>query len=484
MTVERRDVLVLFLLAMVVAALSVHLIPVLKDDSYIYLRVAANLGQGHGYVYNAGDYSNPTSSPLYTLFLVVIGWAIGYSAWTLAVAFGLSMFALAALQYLAWRRSDSRALGIVMALVATFSTRVIESFGMETTLLLAGVSATALAYRAWGDSLRVGVLCGLTVLARPDGVVLLGLLVIVEAILRRRFAWRTMVATTAVIAPWYLFATAYFGSPVSQSVQVKMQQRHYGGWAEQPDFLVWFLLQPRQELPTLTLGAIGVWLAFRRMFRGDPFMAVCVGLGLLQVVVYQVMQAPVGYVWYFAPGNLSVDLAIVLAVYPVMVWILQRLPATLRTRWGGVLPAGGAAALTLLVLSQGAMMSWKLRDGPYPLLEQYRRAATWMRAHADDGDAVAATEIGYIGWYSKLRVVDIHGLLHREALAPLRAGNLHWWYDSAAPPRFVVVHVPPWPGEPGSAETWPKGLSQRFMREFQEVLGCAELSVFERVGTR
>lgn len=42
-----------------------------QDDSYIYYTYASNLASGHGYVFNAGERVNATTSPLYTILLAL-----------------------------------------------------------------------------------------------------------------------------------------------------------------------------------------------------------------------------------------------------------------------------------------------------------------------------------------------------------------------------------------------------------------------------
>src|SRR5215831_1190743 len=45
----------------------------LPDDSYITYRYAQNLLQGHGLVFNPGEYVLSTTTPLYTLLLAAAG---------------------------------------------------------------------------------------------------------------------------------------------------------------------------------------------------------------------------------------------------------------------------------------------------------------------------------------------------------------------------------------------------------------------------
>ena len=461
--------------AAVVTALCASLIPALVDDSFIYLRIAANIGTGQGWLYNLTEVSNAATSTSYTLLVAAIGLVLGYSEATLATAYGLTLYALWALQYAAWH-GEGRGRAIAIATGTALGGVLLRSFGMESPLMLACVSATALSYRAQGDSWRTGALAGLTALTRPEGIALLGLIGLVELVRGRRIAWRSVLAAGLVILPWVAFATWYFGTARSQTGEIKALQRHMGWWATQPGFLFSFLGQPRWLPATLALATGGAWLAVRRWLRGDAFALLCIGFGVIQVLGYQLMDAPSGYVWYFIPGNFAVDLGVML----FGTWGIGVLAR--RFSWRPAL----AVAVTLValpVLMRLGMSPQVRLPGEYRLAAEYRAVGHWLDAHGAPGDVVAATEIGYLGWYSGLGVLDIHGLAHPRAVPWLRQHNLHWWWDTGERPRYVVIHDKPWFGEPGSEETWPPALNAEFFRQYRPAFQYETLRVFERNGS-
>jgi hypothetical protein len=449
------------------------LLPALVDDSFIYLRVAANIAHGNGWLYNPGETSNPATSVLYTLLLVATGSVIGFGAQTLAVAFTVSLCALFTIQYLAWRRSDGWFAAVSIAIGCCFSSCLLGAFGMESPLLLALVSASALSWRRLGDSWWTGILLGLTALTRPEGIAMLGLVGLIS-LARRRIAWRSALATVLVTLPWVVFATIYFGTAMSQTAAVKAAQRHYGWWATQPDFVIGFLHQPLFPWLTFAVAGMGLVLAWQRSRKGDAFALLCIGFGVLQILGYQLLGAPLGYAWYFACGNFAVDLAIMLAGICAIRWISDQI----RANAGRTLVSAAGCLLLLALMSRFAVAP-ALMPTTYGLSRQYRVGADWLRGHSDKGDTVAATEIGYIGWYSGLRVLDTHGLIHPDALPELRKGNLHWWYDRGQRPRFVVNHIPAWHGEPGN-ETWPAELSKDFLAGYHVVFEFDVLRIYER----
>jgi hypothetical protein len=443
----------------------------LVDDSFIYLRISANIGGGQGWLYNSGEVSNGATSTTFVLLVAALGSLIGYSKWTLAAAYGASLYALAALQYLAWRR-DGRVRAVVLAIGVSGGARLLDSFGMETPLLLALVSATALSYRIRGDSALTGLLAGLTALTRPEGVALLGLIGLFELVSHRRLAWRSTLVAMLVFAPWFVFSRWYLGAVLSQTGEIKALQREIGWWATQPGFAISFVQQARFPWLTLPLGVAGFWWVLRHS-RRDSFAPLFVGFGVVQVLGYQLLDAPSGYPWYFAPGNAAVDLCVLLLGAWVVDFVARRsaLPRVL---------VASATVLLLIPMLRLGMAPLHQLPGPYRMGDAYRAVAEWTRRHSQPGDTLAATEIGYLGWYSQMPILDIHGLVHPRALPWLRQHNLHWWWDTGERPRFVVVHSPPWTGEPGAEDSWPAETSAEFHAQYREVFRADPVRLYER----
>jgi hypothetical protein len=151
--------------------------------------------------------------------------------------------------------------------------------------------------------------------------------------------------------------------------------------------------------------------------------------GLAQTAGYAILGVPAGYPWHVLPLALGASLACVLG--------LRRL-ATPRTRI-----AVGAVAVLIV-----AHQAWGVLRLPatYRLSDEYRAAAAAVRERPGDPCNLAATEIGYLGYFSGCAMLDIHALIHPEAIPAVRRGEALWWYASR--PRWIVTHDPPWYGEP------------------------------------
>jgi hypothetical protein len=73
-----------------------------------------------------------------------------------------------------------------------------------------------------GDTYRSGPLLGLALLPRPDFVIWVVLALVAVAATREHVRMlRVAGVAVAVAAPWFIWATAYYGSPVPHTIPAK-----------------------------------------------------------------------------------------------------------------------------------------------------------------------------------------------------------------------------------------------------------------------
>jgi hypothetical protein len=94
-------------------------------------------------------------------------------------------------------------------------------------------------------------------------------------------------------------------------------------------------------------------------------------------------------------------------------------------------------------LQAGLLVSvaWQMRT-QQTLIEygQRREIGRWLRAQAAAGDRVYLEPLGYIGYYSGLKMLDYPGLASPEVVASRRAGNRpHAQIIAALRPEWLVL---------------------------------------------
>ena len=406
------------------------------DDAFIFARVAENWVHGDGWGFNPGQPVNVNTSILWTWLLALLA-PVGLTTLSIMAAFSLSAaLAIAPLRRLTG--SLGRWPSIALTAACLSCTTLWESTGLESALALALVAWTIVAATGRRPVLA-GALLGLSILCRPDALVLGGLLVAEWWWAERRLPWRLVGTAALVLLPWLLYARMTFGSVVPVTLGAKTAQSAIGSWSMRPPFLIaaltyndWWLL-----CLLLTLLWLGAWLpSWLRARAPAPAASLLVGYGLAQAAGYGVLRAPADYFWYYIPLHIALLVGAAHGFHTLLTWPRLRLTPPRRTQ----------LVVTIATLAT-ILFAWRgLHAGAYRLAPEYRALALRLRGLCGPDDQVASVEIGYVGHDSGCRVLDIHGLIHPEALPLIKAGDSLWW--QARRPRYLLTHTPRWYAEP------------------------------------
>lgn len=437
------------------------------DDAFITFRYSRNLVEGNGFVYNLGERVLGTTTPLYTLWMALLGLLFGdhyptFALLTNALADALGVYLLYwIVKHLTSQIWLARWVALLWA-IAPFSVTFAIG-GLETSLHNLWMLAAWAAYLQ-GRPRWLGLFCALGVLTRPDALLWAVPLLAHQAWAElrqhrfqpRRWAfWQTWAAGMLAFAPWMLFAWAYFGSPIPQTVSTKAAVydvpatqaleaflNHYATPLQgqftfgPPAIMVGIIFYP-------TLAMIGLRWASARSPRALPML-------VYPWVYFGVFVAlnPLIFRWYLTPPLPAYLVAI--ACGAVALW--QLIPAA-GVRMG---LAWLAAGLTLLF----GLQAWTLstEHGPQRPAPQmafhdielnYRRMAEILRNDYGlrESDTLAAGDIGALGYYSRARIFDTIGLVTEgaadyysdpAALRALRAEGQNY----VIPPDLILDREP------------------------------------------
>ncbi len=198
------------------------------DDTYYTLTIARSLAQGHGPTTD-GHTLTSGFQPLIAFLMVPVYWLTRNADLALRADLALLLvcdLAIAALLAYVARRLAGPVAAVIAAGIWVLSPAAIRiaAGGLETTLAMACEVGLVAAWMWAADrptlrrNLLVGALAGLAVLARIDAVLLVGILTAI-ALWRgpRKQVLQTGLAAIAVVAPWWLYCIAKFGSPIPAS---------------------------------------------------------------------------------------------------------------------------------------------------------------------------------------------------------------------------------------------------------------------------
>ncbi len=426
---------------------------VVADDFFYYLTIARNLAAGRGPTFDGMALTNGFH-PLYTLALTPLLALAGENR-ELGVHLALSLVSIldvlvAAVLYALVARQVGRNAGIVAALswLANPWAMTTALNGVESAIYLLMVALTLAVYlrlarQVWSGrraAVLVGVLGGLAVLGRTDGIFLVAAIG-ADGLWR---AWRGSVAWPAVgralllmalgfvvtTGPWWLWNLANFGSIMQVSGQALLWQWHGADWLRPGNYLAGTLTALRrfglrlgvflvQMWPLLALVVVaGVARAGRGKAGDSP--SPLQGEGTERTVQWRDMLVPFVYVaglavwyvcyfwhmqnWYVMP-LLLVGSLVTGYLYPALARLARSLPLS------GAALIGGYFALSFVAIFA---VVWLTRGFGYPHQVQGLRIAEWVNAHTQPGETVGVWNAGVVGYFSQRHVVNLDGVTNND----------------------------------------------------------------------
>jgi len=402
------------------------------DDAWIHQTYARNLITTGQFAFVPGQPSAGSTSPLWTL-LISLGYLVRVDSkwWTYVLGtVCLAATALGVWQYslrlFPERPGAALAAGVFCALEWHLIWAAVS--GMETVLFTAlSVWLIVVQYRVSGIgySVIVGVLGGLLVLTRPEGLLLIGLVWLAQTITsgwKERATWAGLALPVAVmavlLAPWLAFNWYSSGTLFPNTFYAK-QQEYTIVLATTP-----FILRLTQVLTQPFIGAQvllipGLLAMAGRLARCRIERSAWMHIAPLAWVVAHLwlyaMRLPVTYQHgrYEMP---VIPIAITLGVGGTA--MLLRWSDTWL--WPRVLSRAATLA-TALVLLGFVIMGARAYATDVSIIEgEMVRVARWLEANTAPGDLIAAHDIGAIGYFASRPLLDLAGLVSPEVIPFIR----------------------------------------------------------------
>lgn len=372
MTKRISDYHILFfaLLIPVVTVLSYLMIGVRADDAYITYRYARNLIQGHGFVFNPGEYVLGTTAPLHGLLLAALGVFFNDLPVVANVVGFISAFILAYLMFLISSHVGWPRAGIIGGLL--IATTVWTYVLIPLEMVLSAAMCWAIIYCYLKDDLWwVSILGALVLLTRGDSAVLLVVIYIAHWLENRQFLRlaKHALVTIIITSPWLIFAYVTYGSPIPNSVATK------SGWEGHLLTFVgqmWPKVLSRLLMDSSWISAIFVALAFAGLAylisgKANRKLLVVPVWMVVYTAAYTGLRVWFPFGWFYYPlvcgtvflSGIGID---TLLQYPEQ-WVVLKSSVRAISRWG----VTGILGL-LLILQVVWMRSFALAMPTHPML--------------------------------------------------------------------------------------------------------------------
>jgi hypothetical protein len=433
------------------------------EDFFITFRSSLNLATGHGLVFQIGERVHTFTSPLGTLlpalFAVGGGDATARALWCFRI---VSAAALGGALWLAARAMLRDGLtpfviGTACAMWALDAKTVDFAInGQEAALMIFFVVFTWHALTSGATAWRVALGCAGLQWTRPDGGVFFAALALAwlafgagaERGARLRTLVHAIALGVALYLPWLIFAWAYYGSPVPHTILAKVSHYSSGELVNALALYPWRLLFGHTALHDLfrpTYFYFGGWpeaLAWisRLLAVGGAFAWAWPAVrpaGRVAAAAFFLGGFYVEYIprspWYY-PAWESLAFIAWAFLFDALWRASARAPSIVRV---------GAAALVAVQLTVLVAVAWQTRV-QQTIVEERQRVVIgrWLRDHAAPGERVYLEPLGYIGFFSGLKMLDYPGLASPEVVAARRAGaKPHAQIIAALRPDWLVLRA-------------------------------------------
>jgi hypothetical protein len=279
-------------------------------------------------------------------------------------------------------------------------------------------------------------MAALAVLTRPDALILIGPLILDRLLSQRRgdspvIRWSEVLAGSLPLVAWGLFATLYFGSPLTHSVAAKSLAYRLPGNAAFIRLLQHYATPFLGHLafgqmwiaiglvlyPFLSL--LGAWRAGKEQPRSWPFMI----YPWLYFATFAIAN-PLIFRWYLTPPLPFYFLAILIGAEKVLSDLGERLGlvgSKSSQPNNGRMVKAVFAILVILVPTFLSSKDWTLhpdhgldRPAPdmawYQLELLYQQAAETLAPHLEPDSVLAASDVGVLGFFTQAQILDTVGL--------------------------------------------------------------------------
>lgn len=429
MRLARRDLLILALGTILVVAIYlatsalIYRVGFPLDDSWIHQTYARNLALRHEWSFLPGKPSAGSTSPLWT-FLLAIGFFLPESPylWTYLLG-GLLLFGLAALAEALVRRAAAGYapripwVGLFFILEWHMSWAAVS--GMETLLHIFVVTAT-LGLLVVGSRryLLFGLLAGVSVWVRPDGLTLLGPLVLYALLVeggipaRAQALFRLAMGFAALFAPYLLFNLALSGTPMPNTFYAK--QAEYIDWQNTPFYtrLLYFSVQFLAG-PSLVL-LVGFLQKVFSAIRGRQWGILLSALWVVGYILLYILRLPVYQHGRYLMPAMAVFLLIGLLGF---VDFLPE-PHTHRAR---LLRRVSLVGIVMFSLAFAGFGSYTYGTDVAFIESEMVASAQWAAQNIGPDKLIAAHDIGALGFFGGHdTIIDLAGLVSPEVVPFIR----------------------------------------------------------------
>jgi hypothetical protein len=431
------------------------------DDSWIHQVIARNLVQSHTWGFTPGVMSSGSSSTLWTLILAVNYWLVPRLSpvfFALAVNGILFLGSNLLLWHMALKDKLPSAEALALAILPGLSANWVwlAFTGMEHVLF---VALSLLAIVLWfgpRNSTKNAVLAGVTLgalgLTRPEGLVL-GL--ILFALYRRCGRSGRDVLLAAIALAVLLIPSVVLNLKTSGSLLPATSKGRRFLYTGSPDLHIgrssvlsllsetyhrilghhFFGSERWWIAPLVGVACYGMLVLLRRFPNRTSVLCLW---AMAQYACYCIVLPAAGHGGRYQP------FVLVLFAPFMAIGLLDLLRHAMPRRESATLRHAftSVALLLIVLLTVRTLPRWQkaTHDSIYDINHCHRQLAYWMNAHLPAGTTVAVSDIGAIGYFAHIHLIDLGGLVDEHFLDYQLSGRIPEYLATRGAHYVVLSH--------------------------------------------
>ncbi len=399
------------------------------DDAWIHQTYARNLATGYGWSFVAGESSAGLTAPLWGL-LLAFGSFLGLGPYFFTFLMGwLTLWALAVtgsygfLIFVPGKEKWALAAGSLLALEWHLVWAAVS--GMET-LHYALIVLVVLVLLIRRDKkkkdpqfLLIGLLIGLSIWIRPEGLTLLGPLIFV--ILFNSETWKikgnqflvSLWGFSIIFVPYVWFNRWLAGDWWPNTFYAKQAE-----YAILKNLPLWERLFQQFSLPMIGVGILllpGLIFLTIRLFRKKEWSLLAMILWFIGHLSIYALRLPVTYQHgRYAIPAMPVYFLLAFSGFALMIDLYSNsfMNRILNKTWAIAIPL-----VTILFLIIGGN---SYRQDVGVINSQMVNISKWVSANIPNDQKIAAHDIGALGYFSNRPILDLAGLISPDVIPIIR----------------------------------------------------------------
>lgn len=379
-----------------------------QDDAFITFRYARNIASGIGFVFNPGEWVLGTTTPLYTLLLAFFFLIVRFDIVILSRIINLvCLWGSTWIIFEITRKNSGLLLSFLFSISFISFPLWKYTVGMESSLLVFLLLASVFFYSKWRKCLT-GWMLAFSVLTRYEMIFLVLVIGMLDWIKTKKIPFWLLI-TGIIISAWIIVAVFLFGSPIPLSASVKIAAPRIPFLVGGAFYFYQFILDNPLFFINIVMLIIGLFEVIRnRNFHVEYFVILMFSL----IYLFTSSLIAGSFPWYYAPL-----IPAFLILYVEGIEFLDFFFLNLFNKVKTIFPLTKLSIGVAIIVVLTQLTIWGKDHLIYRnnYLDHrflpYQQIANWLLANVDPNQTVATYEIGFIGYFTNMKIIDLSGLV-------------------------------------------------------------------------